>query len=404
MNGIRHHLKWIVLTNACIFVLVLSIVFRQHLAKIWVELSCIENIIGIFSIIIAIIAGVVAYIACFSIDAVKMITNMDGNVLDNENYSNLYPDVFEKFKKIEESEGYTNILSDMVSEKRKIHDCIEFALHIQRFIDTIVWVNFAALDVGRSSSCRMQHECEKKIIKLANKAKKFEKENSGLENTFDENIKLIIAILKMYFGEEFMESKQFNKRIHCKWYNKYRYRNLKTGEKNCIGSIYNVRGQIFINPITQITYYNYLGAKFVEAVLGESVHKSHALCLEKMRDIFNDKDNSKDKKEILLRKAAENLKYAQEKSEKNMLWNCICSENLIKVQIIEWLISGAQIDKCVKLHKKITDTKAKWENIYYIFKEIGDIDDDSYIMKEFKKRKQELNNITKNIKDFMALK
>lgn len=112
---------------------------------------------------IAIVAGVISYITYSSIDAVKAFTNMDGNVLESENYTNIYSDVLNKLSKAVNSEEYNETLCEIISKKERINDCIEFSIYIQHFIDNIIWLNFCDKQSGILNDYNVQHQCKKRL-------------------------------------------------------------------------------------------------------------------------------------------------------------------------------------------------------------------------------------------------
>lgn len=373
--------------------------------------------IAFFATIIAIVAGVIAYITYDSIDSVKAFTNMDGNVLESDNYTNVYISVLETLGEINEldkkettdkketGEDYNKKIKNIMSKEERINDCIEFSIYIQHFIDNIIWLNFCDREDGIINDYGIQNECKKKIIKLAKKAKKYEKVNKGLENIFDEHMKLVVSIMRMHFGEKYLKADEtdevdFSYHRNKKIVKKY----LKTEDKSYLVPIYNVCGQTFVNPITKVTFYNYLGNKFAEEVAGVKFYSKYTLSKDDMCRIYDQREIDKVRKIALLEKANENMTYANKISSKNMLWNSICSDNLLSIKIVEWLITDADIEKYDGLIEAISQTKRIWENMYYVFLAVVPDYKNAFITNTFQKKIHDMDNTVNAINEFIVAK
>lgn len=209
----------------------------------------------------------------------------------------------------------------------------------------------------------------------------------------------------MHFGDNYLKAKKSNKKDLLHWYNEIiskRYLMMK--DKSYIEPIYNVCGQIFVNPITKVTVYNYLGNKFAEETIGLKFYNKDALCIDDMCRIFDSREKAKNRKTALLGKSIENMTYAKAISSKNMLWNCLCSESLLNIKIVEWLISGADSEKCSKIYETIKQVRNAWENMYYVFSAIVTDYENSYIMSTFEKKIHNMDSTELAIKEFNKLR
>lgn len=139
-------MKGIQMTNLKKLIYLVMTIFSVALLvacmKFFTIITQLSDRIAFFATLIAIVAGVIAYITYSSIDSVKAFTNMDGNVLESENYTNVYSGMLLKLSKAKNSEEYNEILGEIISKKERINDCIEFSIYIQHFIDNIIWLNF----------------------------------------------------------------------------------------------------------------------------------------------------------------------------------------------------------------------------------------------------------------------
>lgn len=97
-----------------------------------------ENTILITSFVISFVAFVFSMITYFSIDAVNSMTAMDGNVLENENYSIAYEEMIDEFMDEVNQKGFSDRLLRIVKCPRKTKSCIDFADYLQRMLDHII--------------------------------------------------------------------------------------------------------------------------------------------------------------------------------------------------------------------------------------------------------------------------
>ena len=396
-------LKWVLIFLGSIALVIYGI-YLVNLHKFIPEdpTGGLSNAIAASSVIISIFAIILTYIIYDSVDAVKSITNMDGNVLDKENYSNVYSVMLKRFNSKKDKQEFIDYLSGIIGSKSKCSNCIEFSIHIQRFIDNLIWLNFCD---ELSGNFILQSICKKKIIKLVKKAKKFTKKNAGLETVFDENIKLIVAVLRMHFGENFLSKGQKKSKRLSDIYNKYLYDNYLTPKnKSYVSSVYDVCGQMFLNPISKITYYNYLGSNFLETIVGRPLCGNRALTIDDMCKLYDARTLKRDEVNALIKKAEENLLYAKEISKNNTLWNCICTDNMLVLKIVEWIMGDTTGEGYWKLCEQIEHAKETWTSTYYVFLSADGVDKDSHIIKEIKGKTDELNTLINNIDTFVQLK
>ncbi len=188
---------------------------------------------------ISILALGIAIKTYSSIDVLNKITSMEGNVLENENYSVNYS---EKIRELCGIENDTNLLTNIELQNYIFNDiekkvdkdyktCMEFTRAIQYVIDNLIWFAYFSNDIESLSS--------KIIPALKKNNEKFNEINNGTIFVIDENIKLIEKIL---------------------YYQHSRQNNAKNYGDSI--KILDIRQGILINPVARAAYYNYLGLEY----------------------------------------------------------------------------------------------------------------------------------------------
>ncbi|MFD1020222.1 hypothetical protein [Thalassobacillus hwangdonensis] len=185
-------------------------------------------------LIVSFSAFIFAMKTYLSIDSVNVITQMDGNVLENENYVTSFTSLLrvydmETSKKV--GDEIFKQLEDRFSKESKT--AIEFATHLQYFIDIIVFFPylFNAADENRQRNIdKMDH-----VLELIDQRKQaFLAVSTGNLILIDETVKLIKSITT---------------------YQQLTHRN----DKQVTSTLLDVRGTMLKNSVTQTVYYNYLG-------------------------------------------------------------------------------------------------------------------------------------------------
>ena len=274
------------------------------------------NWINVTSFIISIIALIIALITYFSIDSVNSITTMEGNVLENENYTVAYTEMLRKFSDCATKEQFQNKLFTEVCEgiQQKGDTCIQFADSIQNMIDHIIW--FAYLDFSnedfRKNYDKMMRCAEKRL-------RHYSKLSNGIQYTLHENVKLIKYVLGY----------QMN-------------RNLSYGY---ITSLEDVRGGMIRNPMAQIVYYDYLGLHYrrkaaeLFKICGCQAPEFSREYMQAVQN-FEFSEGTKRNIHLLLNRAETAFTRASEIAKDDILWNGYLSFNVVRTKIMVWLLEG----------------------------------------------------------------
>jgi len=274
------------------------------------------NWINVTSFIISIIALIIALITYFSIDSVNSITTMEGNVLENENYTVAYTEMLRKFSDCATKEQFQNKLFTEVCEgiQQKGDTCIQFADSIQNMIDHIIW--FAYLDFSdadfRKYYNKMMRTAEKRLVH-------YSKLSNGIQYTLHENVKLIKYVFDYQMG-----------------------RNLSHGY---VTSLEDVREGMIRNPMSQIVYYDYLGLHYrrkAAELFKTCGCQAPEFSREYMQFVRNYEFSAETKHNIhlLLNHAETDFTRANEIAKDDILWKNYLFFNVVRTKIMVWLLEG----------------------------------------------------------------
>lgn len=312
-----------------------------------------ENIILITSFVISFVAFVFSMVTYFSIDAVKNVTAMDGNVLENENYSIAYKEMIDKFMKEADPKAFSKKLLKEVRCPRKTKSCIVFADYLQNILDHIIL--FAYVDFNDDE---IKKECDKLIKIIRKEARYYKRLSNGIKYQLDENIKLIAYIIDYQKARNKKQDWEFLK-------------------------FENIRGNMLKNPISKILYYDYLGLDYrgkAEKILSKCGYVKEAFESESMCTIMEFVYSEDDMKHIncLIERADICFMKAQELAKENILWEGYISYNKARIEIMKYLIGKGETKEYILAElDRIISVR---ENVEYLFSRT-----DAYLNIEFKK-------------------
>ncbi len=304
-----------------------------------------ENAINYISFIISFIAFAFSMVTYFSIDSVNSITSMDGNVLENENYSIAYEEVVESFKPFKDKESFTEELLRCVRPAKLTESCIEYADRLQRIIDYIIW--FAYVDLNDAEISR---QCEDIIHTMKNEKSRYDKLSNGINYLLNENVKLIEYVLL---------------------YQKIR----RSNETSVFSKLENIRGEMLKNPVSRIVYYDYLGLDYrrkaaaivnecVETALRESgAPPAKEFETAYMNAVMTCKftEEQLNQFECFIERASSSFEKAKEYASDNILWDGYILYNKLRVDLMKHLVFHertreevlSDLDRIVKVRRNV---------------------------------------------------
>ena len=341
----------------------------------------INNFISITSFILTIFSIVLSAITYFSIDSVNAMTATTGNHFENKKYSVEYSSkikmINENIKRIKQkkncsdSEAFEEFLIKVLRKKDKSKNFYDFSRHMQNTIDSLIWLDF--IDCNNQI---LQKEMQKFIKRTIKKAAYFESINSGLELLLDENIKLIIATFKAYTKQPYLIKNDNKKNIFEKYYiAKY----IKPKDFNCC--IQDVRGEMFINPVTKAVYLHVISRELLDKIFNKNninILPTTSKHPEKV-NIGNFSSIDKDLIENILKKISEITECLTDLSRTNSLLHAMVMETKVKEKYLQYLID-TKAENHKELSDYITSAIEKFNKTYQLLI-LADIEEETYILK-----------------------
>lgn len=275
--------------------------------------------IGILSLLISIIALLVALSTYFSIDSVNAISSMEGNVLCNENYNAEYPLLVEKYSGCRnQTELENKLFEDLYSDLlRKSDTCMQFTDRIQDILDHILW--YAYTDSG---TAKYKEHVGKIIEGLNERYQRFSAISNGNQYILKEHIKLIMNVLN------------------------YQSTQHQGGILAPNGEMLNIRGRMFLNAVSKTIYYDYLGLEYHKKAIGLlrrlTGFEQEEFLQESMRKIrdFAYSEDERSELYIYLSKAKEAFERAEEASKEDILWKGYISFNKARINLLTAVVEN----------------------------------------------------------------
>ena len=311
------------------------------------------------SFFISLIALVIAMVTYFSIDSVNNITAMDGNVLENSNYSIAYAEMVNGFSSCKDQKTFMNKLLESIELPVKTETCICYADRLQKIIDNLIW--FAYVDFSDQEFIKRRDALVQKIEK---ECKRYNTLSNGVQYLLDENVKLIEYVLS------YQQSRQTNR---CQ-----------------IASMENIRGKMIANPISQIVYFDYLGLDYrkkASAILNKCGDEHKEFSKEHMLAIKNFQYSGADRQHFftLIRRAKKSFENAHMLSDENVLWEGYILYNEVRTDIMCFLMGDEKKDIIIDNLTKVIETR---EDVEYLFYE-----KDAYLSQMFAKETEIATNL-----------
>jgi hypothetical protein len=223
------------LKYAFIILVVITLCAAGYIGYRTSQIQSMEEIVNLITavlgLVIALWAFVIAMMTYSSIDSVNVITKMEGNVLENENYVTSFTSLLREYHQKDSNEVSEAIFTNLENRfKKKSKTAVDFANNLQYFIDVIVFFPYLFQSDKNGNIEKMN-----KLMRLIEKKKDaFLSISMGNLILIEETVKLIKSIIN------------YQKLIH-------------TTENLITSTLLDVRGTMLKNSVTQTVYYNYLG-------------------------------------------------------------------------------------------------------------------------------------------------
>ena len=283
-----------------------------------------ELVVAVVSLAVALLALYISLRTFYSIDEVNAISRMDGNVMENPRYRpNILKAVF-LFRQVGFTETSQALMSHMESlfhEKNK-QSGAHIADNVQEVADMMVLVPFFIHTNDKEATYIHINNVRELLRTMKSQVANFKEISDGSCKLLDETVKLIDSI--------------------------FAYQNMSSTDESGPSKLLEIRGSIFINPVSCILYNNYLGLYFLRRARSVLGRQQGVLTPKKL--IESTKECSVEEKSIALVyciKAFDSFKRAKEYIGDDMIWNGFVCFNLTRAEYLKQLLNESLGDKNV---------------------------------------------------------
>ena len=315
-----------------------------------------DLIVAVVSLAVAILALYISMKTFISIDEVNAISRMDGNVMENSRYRpNILRAIF-KFRQIDFSDASEALMSHMESLFKKSSNLsgAHIADNVQEVADLMVLVPFFIQTNNEKASSIHLERVSKLISTMKNHVDNFKEISDGSCKLLEETVNLIDSV--------------------------FSYQKMTISGMSDPSKLLEIRGSIFINPVSCVLYNNYLGLYFLRRANLILSNQSNIISLKsQLENIKKCTNEDKSLALIYLNKASELFKCAKDNIGSDMIWKAFVSFNIARAEYLR-LIVELEFGNEVKTEWEayINDSIRSWVTINQIIEEHFGTKFDSY--------------------------
>lgn len=314
----------------------------------------------VMGVVVSFSALIIAMQTYYSIDSVNVMTQMEGNVLENESYVISFTSMIRDFP-MESSKEVSDAVFKKLERKfkKESRTAKEFSLSLQYFIDLIVI--FPYLFKTSDETVKRMDRLLKIIDKKKNRLLMI---NSGNVILIDETVKLIKSIIN--------------------------YQQLSPSKENMKSTILDVRGKMLKNPVTQTVYYNYLGL-YYNAKAQNVLRKKNGVegldifsidGLKRIKELIDDfTDEEQELYIIYLQEANINFHYALENGKTDVMWDGFIQYNNARTTYLLQLVHSTTGDSTWQ--KKLDEALVSRHRITILVKDTLENQTGSHLQRSF---------------------
>ncbi len=278
--------------------------------------SSSEVIIAVISLDVALLALYISLRTFYSIDEVNAISRMDGNVMENPRYRpNILRAVF-LFPQIgfaDTSKAYMTYLNDLFQKKDQ-QSGAHLADSVQETADLLVLVPYFIKTYNIQESAVNLGSVTALLASIKNKVNNFKEISDGSCKLLEETVRLIESVVA--------------------------YQSWDVSNQSNPTKLLELRGSIFINPVTCILYHDYLGLYFLRKARTVLCKQKKSPTLREMIECAQKcADDDKSMALVYLNKASESFKHAKENVGDDMIWTGYICFNIARVEYLKKIIN-----------------------------------------------------------------
>lgn len=270
-----------------------------------------ELIVAVVSLSVALLALYISLRTFYSIDEVNAISRMDGNVMENPRYRpNILRAVF-RFPQsdfVETSKVLMDYMEGLFRDKNK-QSGAHLADNVQEVADLLVLIPYF---IKKNSAVQLER-VSKLLDKIKFKVDNFKEISDGSCKLLEETVSLIDSV--------------------------FAYQKMVTRESDP-SKLLEIRGSIFINPVTVILYNDYLGLYFLRRATTILNKHQKRLSLKKMINLAGTcSTDDKSMAFVYCNKAIDSFNRAKENIGDDMIWTGYVCFNLARAEYLKQFLS-----------------------------------------------------------------
>ena len=278
--------------------------------------SSSEVIIAVISLDVALLALYISLRTFYSIDEVNAISRMDGNVMENPRYRpNIFGAVFQfpETRFTETSEALMSHMENLFCDKNN-QSGAHLADNVQEVADLLVLIPYFINTQNREASAIQLDRVSSLLNTIKYKVDNFKEISDGSCKLLEETVRLIESVV-----------------AYQSWDVSYQSNPTKLLE---------LRGSIFINPVTCILYHDYLGLYFLRKARAVLCKQIKSPTLREMIECTKEcADADKSMVLVYLNKASESFKRAKENVGDDMIWTGYICFNIARVEYLKKILN-----------------------------------------------------------------
>jgi len=280
-----------------------------------------ELMIAVVSLAVALIALYISLRTFYSIDEVNAISRMDGNVMENPRYRpNILRAVF-----LYPQTGFTEIskilmthMEDLFSDKNK-QSGAHLADNVQEVADLLVLIPYFIKTNYQEVSAIQLERVSSLLDTIKNKVDNFKEISDGSCKLLEETVSLIDSV--------------------------FAYQKMTAKRKSDPSKLLEIRGSLFINPVTCILYYDYLGLYFLRRARGVILKHHEDVSLRELIEYAKEcKGEESSLATVYLEKAISAFRRAKENVGDDMVWTGYICFNLARAEYLKQILNGSLAD------------------------------------------------------------
>lgn len=277
--------------------------------------SSSELMIAVVSLSVALIALYISLRTFYSIDEVNAISRMDGNVMENPRYRpNILRAIFRFPQKdfSDTSKALMMYMNELFRNPNK-QSGAHLADNVQEVADMMVLVPLFIHTNDSAQSDIHIKSVQALLNTMKHQVSNFKEISDGSCKLLDETVNLIDSI--------------------------FAYQNMTGTGKSDPSKLLEIRGSLFINPVTCILYNNYLGLYLLRRATTILGRHQKGLSLREMIDSANECSvEDKSMALVYLNKASDSFIRAKENIGDDMIWKGFVCFNLARAEYLKQLL------------------------------------------------------------------